>query len=75
MNGKGSTMKKSFRCTIDMDGFRKTSSGKRKIWRTDNEITYCCSLTPSLFIWEKNTAFNNYNGYNGYVNPNVVNLI
>jgi len=65
---------KSFRCIVDLDGFRKTETGKQKIWRTDNRITYCCSSTPSLFIWEKNTKYNHYEGYSGYVDPSVVTL-
>jgi len=68
-------MKKSFRCTVDMEGFRKTETGKVKIWHTDNILTHCCSFAVSLFIWEKNTAFNHYQGYSGYVNPNVVTIL
>ena len=60
-------MKKTFRCHVNLEGFDKTSTGKRKVWRTDNELTYCCSFTPSLFIWEKNTKYNHYEGYYGYV--------
>ena len=66
---------KSYRCTVDMDGFRKTKTGKRKVWRTDNKITYCCSLNPTLFIWEKNTRYNHYDGYSGYVSSKLVTII
>jgi hypothetical protein len=60
------------RCYVNLDGFRKTKSGKRKVWQTDGVVTYCCSANPSLFVWEKNTRYNDYNGYHGYVNQSQV---
>ena len=44
-----------------------TKCGNRKVWYTDKQPTYCCSLTPCFFIWEKSTRFNNYNPYSGYI--------
>jgi len=55
------------RCYVNLKGFKKTQTGKQKVWQTDNRITYCCSLSPALFVWEKNTKHNDYNGYSGYV--------
>ena len=57
---------KSYRCLIDVDGFRKTDTGKRKIWRTDNIDTYCCCLTPAVFVRERATKHNGYEPYTGY---------
>ena len=68
-------MKKTFRCLIDIEGFRKTETGKKKIWRTDNVPTYCCSITPALFIWEKATRHNGYDPYSGYVNTNSITIL
>ena len=62
------------RCTVNLDGYRKTDTGKRKVWQTDGMITHCCSFTPSLFVWEKNTRHNGYNGYSGYVRANLVTM-
>jgi len=62
----------SKRVVVDFDGFRFTDTGKRKIWRSDLVKTHCCSLDASVFIWEKNTKHNDYNGYSGYMNPKYV---
>jgi len=63
---------KSKRVYVNLENFDKTESGKRKVWRTDGQITHCASFEPSLFIWEKNSKHNDYNGYSGYVHPNCV---
>lgn len=68
-------MAKSFKCYVNMEHFDKTETGKRKAWRTDNILTHCCSFDASLFIWERNTKYNHYEGYYGYVSPSVVELI
>ena len=65
----------SKQCTIDMDDFRKTETGKPKIWRTNAIETYCCCLTPAFFVWERNTKHNGYNGYSGYVDTKRVTLL
>ena len=62
----------SKRVVVDFDGFRLTESGKRKVWRSNMEPDYCCCLEPMVFIWEKNTKHNDYNGYSGYMNPKYV---
>ena len=69
--------KKSFRCLVDLPGMKYTegSKGKAKVWRTDNVTTHCCDTTPSLFVWEKSTKHNNYNGYSGYVASKYVHLM
>ena len=53
----------------------KTSSGKRKKWSTDGVITYAASLDPVVFVWEKNTIYNGYQGYSGYVSLKYCDLI
>ena len=68
-------MKMTFRCLIDIEGFRKTESGKRKIWKTDNLLTFCCSVNPALFIWEKAAKNNDFNPYSGYVNKKSVTIL
>jgi len=52
---------------IDLDLFRLTESGKQKIWRTDMVPTFCCELTPSYFVWERSTKYNDYQPYSGYI--------
>ena len=63
------------KCTIDMDNFRLTGSGKTKIWYTDGMKTCCCSFIPTYFIYEKNTKYNGYSGYNGYINIKHITII
>ncbi len=69
------TMKKTYRCYVNMKGFDKTLNGKRKIWRTDKVITYAASLTPVYFVWERSTKHNNYNAYNAYIEPKYIEFI
>lgn len=66
---KWNGIKRTYRCHIDSEFMRKTESGKKKVWRCDGLITFCCSFSPSTFIWEKDTTHNDYNGYYGYVHP------
>jgi len=68
-------MKKTFRCYVNLDGFEKTKTGRRKVWRTDAIPTHCCSLDVSFFIWEKATFYNCYEPYNGYVSPKHITFI
>ncbi len=68
-------MKKIYRCHVDLDSFKKTDTGKRKVWFTANVITYCCSCEPCLFIWERSTKYNDYNPYSGYVPVKRVKLL
>ncbi len=63
------------KCYVNLNGFRKTETGKRKVWTTDGEPTYCCELRPSYFVHEKNTKHNGYNGYSGYVHCSNVTLL
>ncbi|KKK52912.1 hypothetical protein LCGC14_3100100 [marine sediment metagenome] len=63
------------RVKIDIDGFRTTQTGKPKIWQSDLGPTYCCCLTPSYFIWEKNTKHNEYNAYYGYIDCKYVEVL
>lgn len=56
------------RCYVNIEGYNKTLSGRRKIWWTDGIKTYCCSANPTLLIWEKANKYNSYNPYSGYVN-------
>ncbi|MFH1379295.1 MAG: hypothetical protein ABII23_03340 [bacterium] len=69
-------MKKTYQCYIKgIDSLKKTVTGKRKVWRTDNLVTYCCSLMPAFFIWEKSTKHNGYDPYTGYVATRHVEII
>jgi len=63
------------RCHVSLDNFKQTLTGKKKVWRTDGVLTHCCDAKPVLFIWEKSTAHNKYNGYSGYVDPSDVEII
>lgn len=45
---------------------------KRYIYRTDGVPTYCCSLEPSYFVKERDTKYNDYNGWYGYVGKNTI---
>ena len=63
------------RIHVNLPGFTHTESGKRKVWQSDLVKTYCCSLYPDYFIWEKNTRHNGYNGYNGYVSIKAIEVI
>jgi hypothetical protein len=60
---------------INLPLMDKTSSGKRKKWSTDGVITYAASLDPVVFVWEKSTNYNGYQGYSGYVSLKYCNLI
>ena len=68
-------MRKSYKCRVDIDSMRLTETGKQKVWRTDNQITYCCDFVPALFVWERSTKHNEYNPYSGYVNARTVILV
>ena len=60
------------KCYVNIDGFRKTISGKRKVWHTDGVITFCCSPVKCVFIKEKATKHNGYEPYSGYVEQKYV---
>jgi len=51
------------KCYVNIEHLSHNPSGSRKKWFTDGVKTYVCSLTPAYFIWEKNTKYNDYNGY------------
>jgi len=69
-------MKKIKKCYINnIPGLEKTQTGKRKIWFTDGVPTRCCSLKISYFVYEKNTKYNLYNRYSGYINERNVEFI
>ena len=63
------------KCHVNLEGFEKNLSGKRKVWTTDGMPTYCCCFTPAYFIWEKDTQYNDYEGYSGYVDTKYVELL
>lgn len=67
--------KKSYKCLIDLDGFRKTKTGKQKIWRTDAIRTFCCEIYPSYLVWERSTKWNDYDPYVGYVSTKNIWII
>ena len=55
-------MKKTYRIKLQLDG-----DTKKTVYRTDGVRTFCCCTTPSYFVWEKNTKYNHYQGWNGYI--------
>ena len=63
----GVMSRKTYRVRLQLDG-----DPKPQIYRTDGKRTYCCELSPSLFLWEKNTKYNGYDGWSGYVAYHVV---
>jgi len=78
------------RVHVDIPNLTHTVSGKRKVWFTNGKhhpqlckrqdelgqwITYACSLDPVIFVWEKNTKYNDYNGHSFYVSPKHVEVI
>jgi hypothetical protein len=66
---------KTYRCHIKGEGFDRTQTGKRKVWRTDNIPTFCCEAIASFFIWERATKYNDYNPYSGYVRKEDIEII
>ena len=63
----GIMSKKTYRVRLELDG-----DDKAHIYRTDGMPTHCCELAVSYFCWEKNTKFNHYEGWNGYVNEGTI---
>lgn len=60
-------MRRTFRLRLMLDG-----DVKPHIYRTDGKPTHCCSLQVDYFCWEKNTKYNEYNGWSGYVSRRVI---
>jgi len=60
------------RIYVNFPGMTHTETGKRKVWYTDKVETYCCSLDPTYYVWEKKTKHNGYNGYTGYVSTKYI---
>jgi len=54
--------RKTYRVKLFLDG-----DTKERIYRTDGIPTHCCSFAVDFFCWEKNTKYNGYNGWSGYV--------
>lgn len=59
--------RKTYRVKLDLLGNNKPS-----IYRTDGIPTHCCSFQTDYFCWEKNTKFNSYNGWSGYVSKSSI---
>jgi hypothetical protein len=53
--------KKTYRVKLQFEG------DKPRVYRTDGQPTHCCSFQRDYFCWEKNTKFNEYNGWRGYI--------
>lgn len=68
-------MKRSRRCYVSIPGYDRNENGTRKVWRTHAEPTYCCEGRPSYYVFERNTRFNDYNGYGGYFHVSDVELV
>ncbi len=62
-------MSKSYRCKVIMPEF------KGLVLRTDAVPTHACSPETVLFVWEKNTKYNQYNGWSGYISEKNVKLL
>lgn len=60
-------MKKTYRVKLQLLG-----DEKEKIYRTDGEPTHCCSFQVDYFCWEKNTKYNDYHGWSGYVGASTI---
>ena len=56
-------MRKTYRIKLHLQG-----DSKPRIYRTDGIPTNCCSFQVDFFVWERNTKYNNYDGWSGYVN-------
>lgn len=61
-------MRKTFRVRLWLDG-----DNKPHVYRTDGKPTHCCSFQTDYFCWEKNTKYNEYQGWAGYVSQNSIN--
>ena len=66
---------KRHRVFVNLDGFEKTNSGKRKVWYTDKIRTYCCTMQPAFFVWEKSHRGNDYDPYSGYVDCKYIETV
>ena len=75
------------RIHVNIPNMTHTDTGKRKVWYTNGKhypmllkrqdelkqwLTYACSLDPVVFVYEKNTKHNDYNGWSGYVSPKYI---
>ena len=60
-------MRKTWRIKLQFDG-----DTKPKVYRTNGQPTCCCSLQIDYFTWEKNTKYNDYNGWSGYISAAMV---
>ncbi len=59
--------RKTYRLRIQLDG-----DTKPQVYRTDGVPTHCCSFDVSFFTWEKNTKYNHYQGWSGYISYNAL---
>ena len=59
--------RKTYRVKLLLDG-----DNKPRVYRTDGVPTHCCSFQIDYFIWEKNTQYNNYDGYSGYISAGML---
>ncbi len=60
-------MRKTYRIKLKLDGDEKPI-----IYRTDGIPTHCCSFQIDYFVWERNTKYNYYHGWSGYVSKKIV---
>lgn len=59
--------RKTYRFRIRLDGDEKAH-----VYRTDGVPTHCCSFQVDYFCWEKNTKYNDYCGWSGYISHNAL---
>ena len=60
--GEDPMSRKTYRFKLQFEGAKKPN-----ILRTDGVPTHCCSFQVDYFCWERNTKFNYYEGWNGYI--------
>jgi hypothetical protein len=59
--------RKTYRVKIMLDG-----DTRETVYRTDGVPTHCCEAAISYFLWERNTKYNRYQGWSGYVREQAV---
>jgi len=59
--------RKTYRVKLHLDGWDRP-----RVYRTDGVPTHCCSLQVDYFCWEKNTKYNGYQGWSGYVSQATI---
>jgi len=59
--------RKTYRVRLQLDGDIKPVT-----YRTDGVPTHCCSFQVDYFLWERNTKYNHYQAWTGYVDAGTI---